>query len=421
MKAYGEILDYLYGLEKFGIVFGLDNITWILSLLGNPQDAFKAVHIAGTNGKGSVAAMVAEILREGGVLTGLYTSPHLVSFTERITINGEPIREEEVVELTRFIKERIQRADGGRHFTFFDFTTALAFEYFKRKGVEVAVVEVGLGGRLDSTNVIHPLVTVITNVDFDHQDYLGTTIEEIAREKAGVVKDHVPVVTGARGPALEIIRGAAAGTDLYVLGEAFSYKKQDEQVMGYRGMRRTLDGLALRLRGDHQIFNAALALCTVELLDAAGFAVNETAVRKGLATVQWPGRLELVRRPGRPLILLDGAHNPAGVGTLASYLSTHFLDKKRILLFGVMKDKAFGEMLSALLPLAGHTILTRPEVERAALPDEVARYAPGALVTTSVKEALAEALKIARGDDLLVITGSFYTVGEARKLLDEER
>src|SRR5208337_4287133 len=170
-----------------------------------PQDAFKTVHIAGTNGKGSVSAMVAEILRAGGVLTGVYTSPHLVSFTERIVINGEPIREEEVVELTRFIKERIDGADPGRHFTFFDFTTALAFEYFKRRGVEVAVVEVGLGGRLDSTNVLRPLVTVITNVDFDHQDYLGTTIEEIAREKAGVVKEHVPVVTGAQGAALEII------------------------------------------------------------------------------------------------------------------------------------------------------------------------------------------------------------------------
>jgi len=326
-----------------------------------------------------------------------------------------------VVELTRFIKERIDRTDAARHFTFFDFTTALAFEYFKRRGVEVAVVEVGLGGRLDSTNVVHPLVTVITNVDFDHQDYLGNTIEEIAREKAGVVKDHVPVVTGARGAALEIIREATAKTDLYVMGEAFEYKKQDEQVMWYRGVRRTFDGLSLGLRGDHQIFNAALALCTVELLNAAGFTLNESAVRKGLATVQWPGRLELVLRPGRPLILLDGAHNPAGVSTLVAYLGTHFLDKKRILLFGVMKDKAFGEMISELLPLADHTILTRPKVERAALPDEVARYAPGALVTSSVKEALAEALKIARGDDLLIITGSFYTVGEARKLLDEER
>ena len=421
MKAYGETLDYLYGLEKFGIVFGLDNISWILSLLGNPQDAFKAVHIAGTNGKGSVSAMVAEILRAGGALTGVYTSPHVVSFTERITINGEPIREGEVVELTRFIKERIDRADPGRHFTFFDFTTALAFEYFKRRGVEVAVVEVGLGGRLDSTNVIHPLVTVITNVDFDHQDYLGTTIEEIAREKAGVVKEHVPVVTGARGAALEIIREAADKTDLYVLGEAFTYKKQDEQVMWYRGMQRTFEGLSLGLRGDHQLFNAALALCAVELLNAAGFTLNEAAIRQGLAAVQWPGRLELVRIPGKPLILLDGAHNPAGVRSLAAYLSTHFLDKKRILLFGVMKDKAFGEMLPELLPEVGHVILTKPEVGRAALPDDVARYAPGALVTSSVREALAEALKRACGDDLLIITGSFYTLGEARKLLDEER
>jgi len=191
--------------------------------------------------------------------------------------------------------------------------------------------------------------------------------------------------------------------------------------MWYRGMRRTFDRLTLGLRGDHQMFNAALALCAVELLNEAGFTLGEAAVRQGLATVQWPGRLELIQRPGKPLILLDGAHNPAGVKTLAEYLGTHFLHKRRILIFGVMKDKAFGEMLPELLPLVGKVILTRPEVDRAALPDEVAPYAPGALITSSLKEALAEGFKIARENDLLVVTGSFYTVGEARKLLDEER
>ncbi|MGD0230470.1 MAG: folylpolyglutamate synthase/dihydrofolate synthase family protein [Syntrophorhabdales bacterium] len=420
MKGYSETLDYLYGLEKFGMVFGLDNITWLLSLIGNPQDSLKTVHVAGTNGKGSVASMVSQTLRTAGYSTGIYTSPHLISFTERIAAGGEAISEEEVVELTQFMKERIDEADAARRFTFFDFTTALAFEYFKRKAVDIAVVEVGLGGRLDSTNVIRPLVTVITNVDFDHQDYLGTTIEEIAREKAGVVKDHVPVVTGAKGAALEIIKAeAAARTDLFVLGHDFTYKKKDDQVMWYRGIRRTFDDLSISLRGDHQFFNAALALCTLELLDPTGFSVKEHSVRKALASMEWPGRLELIRRPGDPLVLLDGAHNPQGVGALASYLRTHYVTRKKILVFGVMKDKDFGVMLKELIPVVQQTILTKPEIGRAALPADLVEYAPSALVTASVKDAVARAFKMAGEHDLIIITGSFYTLGEAKRLLDE--
>jgi dihydrofolate synthase/folylpolyglutamate synthase len=419
MKEYSQILDYLYGLEKFGMVFGLDNITWLLGLIGNPQDSLKAVHIAGTNGKGSVASMLSEMLRTAGYVTGTYTSPHLVSFTERISVNGEHIPEEEVAGLTEFIKEQIDREENPRPVTFFDFTTALAFEYFKRKGVAIAVVEAGLGGRLDSTNVLRPLVTIITNVALDHQDYLGNTIKEIAREKAGVVKEHVPVVTGAKGESLEVIKAAAANTPLYALGESFTYKSKGEQLMWYRGIRMSYDDLSVALRGDHQLFNAALALCALELLSPAGFPVGEYAVRKGLASVQWPARLELVRKPGQPLVLIDGAHNPDGVGTLVSYLKNHFVNRKKILVFGVMKDKDFKEMLQEILPVVQQTILTRPEIERAALPTDVARYAPGALIAASVKDAVEEAFAMACEQDLIIITGSFYTVGEAKRLLDE--
>jgi len=420
MKGYSETLDYLYGLEKFGILFGLENIKWILSLIDNPQDAIRTVHVAGTNGKGSVASMLSEILKTAGYATGAYTSPHLISFTERITVNGEAISEEEVIDLTRFIKERIDREDGGRHFTFFDFTTALAFLYFKRKGIDIAVIEVGLGGRLDSTNVIYPLATVITNVALDHKEYLGDTIEDIAREKAGVVKEHVPVVTGAEGQALEIIRASAAKTDLYVLGKEFTYKKKGEQLMWYRGIHRTFDNLSVALRGDHQLFNAALALCTVELLGGKGLAVNEYAVRKGLSLVRWPGRLEVVRKTLKPLVIIDGAHNPQGVRSLASYLKSHFLKRKRILIFGVMKDKDFKEMLKELLPVVHRTILTRPETSRAALPSDLAEYAPDAVITESVSDAIDTAFKMAEEHDLVIVTGSFYTVGEAKKLLDEQ-
>ncbi len=419
MKDYSQILDYLYGLEKFGMSFGLENITWLLGLIGNPQESLKAVHIAGTNGKGSVASMLSQVLQTAGYVTGTYTSPHLVSFTERIAVNGTCIAEEEVAELTEFIKERVDRQDCARRFTFFDFTTALAFEYFRRKEVAVAVVEAGLGGRLDSTNVLRPLVSVITNIAFDHQEYLGNSLREIAKEKAGIVKEHVPVVAGAKGEALEVIKAAAANTALYALDENFQYKKRGEQLMWYRGIRMTYDELSVGLRGDHQLFNAAVALCTLELLGPAGFPVREYAVRKGLASVQWPARLELVRKPGKPLILIDGAHNPDGAAALVAYLKNHFLNRKKVLVFGVMKDKDFKEMLEELLPVVQHTILTRPEINRAALPADVARHAPGALISPTVADALERAFTMAEEHDLVIVTGSFYTVGEAKKLLDE--
>ena len=421
MKGYSETLAYLYGLEKFGTILGLDNVRWILSLLNDPQDSFTSIHIAGTNGKGSVAAMVSTVLTKAGYRTGAYTSPHLVSFTERITVDGEPIREEEVVELTQFIKGRVDKADKDRLFTFFDFTTALAFLYFKRKGVELALVEVGLGGRLDSTNVVCPLVSVITNVGLDHQEYLGNTIEEISREKAGIIKENTPVVTGAEGPALTIIRDTAAErADLYALGEAFSFSKRGEQKMSYKGVKISFDDVSLSLRGDHQLFNGALALCTLEILNTRGYALDESCIREGLASTHWPGRLELAgNRPGKPLVLYDGAHNPDGARTLAAFLKTHFPRKRKILVFGVMKDKDFGKMLTELLPAVQHTIITRPEIARAAAPADVAAHAPGAQVTDSVKDALGEAFKTADSKDLIVIAGSFYTIGEAKQLLDE--
>ena len=296
MKGYSETLDYLYGLEKLGIVLGLDSVRWILSLIGDPQDSFRTVHIAGTNGKGSVASMIASTLRVAGYKTGAYTSPHLISFTERITVDGEPIPESEVVRLTRLIKARTDEQDRDRAFTFFDFTTALAFEYFKNQGVDAAIVEVGLGGRLDSTNVVRPVVSVITNIALDHQEYLGNTIQEIAREKAGIIKEAIPVVTGATGDALDVIRDAVAHkARLYTLGEDFEFKKTGEQTMSYKGIGLSFDDLSISLRGDHQFFNASLALCTLEVLSNKGFAIDERSIRQGLSTTKWPGRLELIR------------------------------------------------------------------------------------------------------------------------------
>ncbi|HUJ88717.1 MAG TPA: folylpolyglutamate synthase/dihydrofolate synthase family protein [Syntrophorhabdales bacterium] len=418
MNGYSATLEYLYGLEKSGIVFGLDNIHWILSLIDNPHDLLKTIHIGGTNGKGSVARISSAVLREAGYRVGCYTSPHLVSFTERIAVDDVQISEAETVELTEFIKGRVEAADPSRRFTFFDFTTALAFEYFRRKKVDLAVIEVGLGGRLDSTNVIHPLVSVVTNVDFDHMDYLGDSINEIAVEKAGILKHGVPCVTGAEGTSLEVIREAAQQKcPLYVLNEAFHYRKTGDQVMSYQGLENAFSDLRINLVGDHQLSNCALALCTLELLARAGFTAKEEAIRLALAGLTWPGRLEKVHT--KPLILLDAAHNPHGAKALASYLGTHCSDRRKILIFGVMKDKNFASMLAELAPLADEILLTRPRTERAALTEDLIPFARNATVTETISDALKRAREITGDDDLIVITGSFYTIGEARTLIDE--
>lgn len=420
MKGYSETLEYLYGLEQFGIVFGLDSISRLLSLLDDPHKSFKSIHIGGTNGKGSVATMVSAVLRHSGYRTGLYTSPHLVSFTERIVVDGKPIREDEVAALTVLIKEASERDDKNAAFTFFDFTTAMAFEYFRQQRVEIAVVEVGMGGRLDSTNVLTPIVCVITNVGYDHREHLGTTIEAIAGEKAGIIKEGVPVITGAEGTALDVIKSAASGrAPVLALAEAFTFRKRGDQTMSYTGPAMTIDDLTIGLRGDHQLGNAAVAICTLEEIRRTGFTVTEDAVRQSLSVVAWPGRLELVDTPDRAPVLLDGAHNPGGARTLAAYLRDHFVDRKKVLVFGAMKDKDFEEMLREIGPLVDRIILTRPATPRAAAPSELAPFAPGAAQAGSVSEAIGMAFGVAARLDLIVVTGSLYTVGEARSVLDK--
>ncbi len=418
MNDYGEALEYLFSLEKSGIVFGLDNVEWLLSLLGHPEADLRAVHIGGTNGKGSVASMVVAILRQAGLRVGKYTSPHLISFTERITIDEAEISEEEVARLTDLLRRKAQRADPSRKFTFFDFTTALAFEHFRRGRVDIAVVEVGLGGRLDSTNVLWPLVTVITNVAFDHMEYLGNDLASIAREKAGIIKKGVPVVTAAAGVPLEVIRAESAGkSPLYVLGEAFGFEKVGPRRMSYRGIDVDLRKVTLSLYGDHQLGNAAIALATAELLRRGGTAVAPEAMAGSLAGVSWPGRLEVVRE--EPRVILDGAHNPDGARSLAAFLAEYCRGRRVILVLGVMKDKDFEGIVAILAPLADTVILTRPKIGRAAPPEMLSPLLPAAAVTRDVAEALAKARDEATKDDVIVITGSLYTVGEAKSILGD--
>jgi dihydrofolate synthase / folylpolyglutamate synthase len=419
MRTYSDALAYLYGLEKFGMVFGLANIEWILDVIGNPHRAFKIVHVGGTNGKGSVVYMLSAILRQAGYRVGRYTSPHLVSFTERIAVDDAEISEEEVVELTSLIRHEIERKDPNRFFTFFDFTTTLAFEYFLRCKVDIAVIEVGLGGRLDSTNVVQPSVSVITNVAFDHMDYLGDTITDIAKEKAGIIKKGVPVVTGAEYIARRVIEETAGTREspVYVLGKDFSYEKSDDQRLSYRGLSRHLHDLYVNLQGDHQLVNGAIALCAIECLSAAGLSVGDEAIYGAMSGLHWQGRLETVRE--KPIILLDAAHNTQGTQALGAFISTHYKDRKKTLVFGVMRDKEYGKMLKELLPLFDTVIFTKPETERALSPYLMQTRVKGSIVTEDVRSALVKAKSVTREKDLILITGSFYTIGEAKVIINE--
>ena len=418
-NEYEKTLKYLFGLERFGMVFGLDNIIWLLDAIGKPHHFIKTVHIAGTNGKGSTAAMLSNVLKEGGFRVGKYTSPHLLSFTERITVNEEEISEKEVVEFADFIRSKVDERDRNRFFTFFDFTTALAFEYFRRKEVDIAVIEAGLGGRLDSTNVIEPRACIITNVAYDHMEQLGTTIEQITREKAGIMKNGVPVITGCEGIAREVIENRAKELQCrtYILNQDFSYEKIEDGRLTYKGVSRDLPDVVVNLNGDHQLRNCALALCATEVLSSSGFFVPEDAVYGALPHMKWQGRLEKVKE--NPLVFLDGAHNPHGAHALSEFMRTHFQDKKKILVFGVMKDKEYANMLEEIAPEMDIVIFTKPDIERALSPDELKPSVSDAIITDNTRNALEKARAMASEKDLILVTGSFYTIGEAKAIIDE--
>lgn len=419
MMDYSDALNYLYGLEKFGMLFGLENVKWLLSLIENPHSRLKTVHIAGTNGKGSVANMLSHILKEAGYTVGKYTSPHLVSFNERITVNEEKITENEVAELTEKIRKKIEKDSKKNLFTFFDFTTALAFDYFARKKTDISIIEVGLGGRLDSTNVIEPLISIITNISHDHTRQLGKNITDITKEKAGIIKNNTPVITGAQGKSSNIIETTAKNikSPVYKFNRDFSCKKIGDQMMSYAGIMKNIDNLSINLMGDHQFINGSMALCAVEVLSSYGFSINESSIRKALAYIEWQGRLEVVHK--KPTIILDGAHNYDSARILAEFFESHYKDKKKILVFGVMKDKDCRKIIEKIVPFTDSIILTKPATERAKSPYEMERYVKNAVITEDVRSALINAKNIADKNSLILITGSFYTIGEAKIIIDD--
>ena len=427
---YQETIDYLFGLQKHGIKFGLSNSRRLMGLMGDPHLRFRSVHIAGTNGKGSTAAFLAGMLLAAGYRVGLYTSPHLVSFIERIRINNIPVTEDRVIDLAERVRTRYEglpsSEGGGITPTFFEVTTAMAFTCFAEERVDVAVVEAGMGGRLDSTNVITPLVSVITNIDVEHAEFLGDTIEKIAEEKAGIIKQGVPVVTGAVQPeAIAVIgrKAASSGAPVYRFPKDFRAEPAagaGYQEFDYRGIGSCVRGLRIAMVGRHQVGNACLALAAIECLSGRGLAVPEAALRNGLAGAAWEGRLERVAE--RPDIYLDGAHNPASARVLADAVR----DLKEgychlVLVIGILMDKDYRGIVSQLAPLADRIVVTKPRYSRAldvgSLAAEIGVF-PG---TVDSAETVAEAIGLARQgaaeNDLILITGSLYTVGDARAVL----
>jgi dihydrofolate synthase / folylpolyglutamate synthase len=418
---YQEAVSHLYSLQKYGIKFGLSKTENLLKAFGNPHKGQRYVHIAGTNGKGSVAAFVGSILREGGMKVGLYSSPHLVRFTERFRINGEEIPQDTAAGLIDELRRAFALEAPP---TFFEATTAMAFIYFAREKTDIAIMEVGMGGRLDATNVIMPLVCGITNISLEHQEFLGNRLVSIAKEKGGIIKKGVDVVTAAAQPpvvrTLEAI-AAERGAPLWRVGKDIRYRTT-ASGLHYRGLGLRMRGLRLGLVGMLQTRNAALALGLIEKLMEKGVRVSEEEIRNGLENTVWPGRMQIVGT--NPTILLDGAHNPGALRVLARSIKAGFRYRRLILVIGVMADKDICEMMRIIVPLADYLICTRPLYYRAADPEVLMKEAaplgkPGETVLL-LTDALTMARKMAGPDDLIVVCGSLFTVGEALTYFDPE-
>lgn len=407
--TYPEAIEFLYDLRWLGIKLGLDHTRRLAARFGNPQDRLRFIHVAGTNGKGSTCALLESIYRAAGFRVGLFTSPHLVSFRERIQIDRQWISEPDVAQRVTRFRELLATFPPDHMPTFFEVVAVLALDYFAAAGCDVVLWETGMGGRLDATNIVMPLCSVITTISFDHQQWLGDTLARIAAEKAGIIKPGVPVVTGAAEPeALEVIRQVAR-----------HYRAPLTEVSAADAHHPPLDTVAMPLRGEHQRLNAATARAVVGHLQAA-FPVSPATFVAGLRSAQLAGRFQLLEdRDGR-ITLLDGAHNPAGAHALRVALETErFAARRPVMIFGVLQEKDWPAMCAELLPLAGRVLLTPVASTRSANPSELLpvchRLNPH--VEAGLAGSLREALDRTAGEPLRLITGSLYLVGEALELL----
>lgn len=425
---YQQAWSYLDSLQFHKIKLGLEAMRSFMARVKNPEQELKIVHVAGTNGKGSVSVTLLTILAKAGYRVGLYTSPHLSSVRERFRIGDTFISEESFARIATTIRTVL----GEEKITYFEFTTALAFLWFAEKNLDLVILETGLGGRLDATNIVTPLVSVITNISMDHEAYLGNTIPDVAREKAGIIKPSVPVVSAVKNDAgLDEVRTACYENRsiLCLYGDDFLSKSNEDGSWKWKGTttfsNSVYDNLRCSMKGDYQIENASLALAVLSLLEERGFQVTETQVRQGLFDVHWPGRLEsftLEQRGKEISYLLDGAHNPAGVESLVQTLRTECEFEKLIVIWGAMADKDLQVTLAMVAPMAHTIILTKPEGERSAEPELLLQNVPveykeKCMLQATVEEAIAEAVNIASRNDLIIIAGSLYLIGASRKIL----
>lgn len=412
-------MDELFSLSRFGIKLGLETISAMLSAVGDPQKSFRAVHVAGTNGKGSVSASLSSILNRAGFSVGTYTSPHLVRVNERFCVDGLPVTDREIIEAYQALKKTpgLERSP-----TFFEYTTAMAFYIFAERKVNWAVVETGMGGRLDATNILKPEACVITNISREHQFYLGSTIAAIASEKGGIIKKDTPVVSAASqksaASTLEKI-AAEKNAPLFLYGRDFSTRKKRDGSFDYEGISRRIPSVKKVLAGAHQVKNAACVLAACEVLRDRGVSLSEKAVREGLLAVRWPGRLEEIDGP--PRVLLDGAHNKDALDKLCRHLDRNIPPERLLVVAGFLEDKPYAYMLAALMKRSRALFLSRPSIDRAVDPAKIAKSLPpksSVRLAESTAAALDSAMGEAKDGDVILVTGSLYMVGEALSALE---
>jgi dihydrofolate synthase/folylpolyglutamate synthase len=419
--SYASVLEELYSLQKHGIKFGLSQTANLLDGLGNPHTGRNFIHVGGSNGKGSVACLLESALRSCGYRTGLFTSPHLVHFSERFRVNGHPVPQGEIVELYEELRSITDEREPP---TFFEAVTAMALACFRKRETDIDVIEVGMGGRLDATNLVTPLVSLITNISLEHREFLGDTRLEVAREKAGIIKEGVPLLTGvADRDVLDLLQRTCRerNAPLYQLDADFFHAELGREL-SFRGAHLALDQVRVGLPGRHQRRNAAMALGALDILRGQGWSLPPDGIAQGCSLARWPGRLQHVC--SSPRVVVDGAHNPAAMQELAQNIREAFAFTRLIAVVGIMEDKDASAMLGALLPIADHLVFTRPVYPRAMDPHTLHQRCPGPLSSFAIEPSLPQALDRARAEageeDLVLVCGSLFTVGEALTHLDPE-
>ena len=421
---YTETLAYLDGLGKFGIHLGMERIEALLKELGNPEQKVRTIHVTGTNGKGSVTSMITNILLVSGLKVGKFTSPHLVRYNERIEVDGKEISDEDFALVVTAVRRAVENVmvKGTDQPTQFEVLTAAAFLHFALQKLDYAVIEVGLGGLWDSTNVITPVVSVITNVSLDHTDRCGKTVEEIAMQKAGIIKDGIPVVTAAEGEALGPIQAMSLfkQAPLYIYGKAFTAQEVSSSMDGQTFTLSAGDyhsNYDVKLPGAHQILNTAVAVVAAKLASKQDSRINEMALHQGVALTKWPGRLERISQ--KPDVILDGAHNPAGAAVLRAALDKYYSGKKICFIFGMMGDKDISQVITTLFRKEDTVYTVRAdEGARAAEPEALAKQiGPQAKAMHDLAQAYKTALAEVGEDGLVCVCGSLYLVGTFKKML----